>query len=447
MKIIIIGAGPCGLGAAKRLQELDHEDWLLFERENYAGGLAASFKDDNGFTWDIGGHVTYSHYKEFDKMLEETCGDRLLYHRRKCMVRVHRSLVPYPFQNNLRYLPEELKKEALKGLKNASGGNSSLPFDQWLLKTFGSGICKMFMNPYNQKVWATDLSLMSSDWIAERISIVNYEEAAMSVRYKEDNFDWGQNNTFLFPLNGGTGEIFRRLAGLLPKDKIIYSTEVLRIDLKNQIVGLSSGQEVHYDHLINTMPVNELLKRIDHVSDSTINASQELRHSGVYVIGCGVRIPLEADWSWMYFPELDVPFNRVTNFALYSPFNVPLGDTGKYCAYMCETCFSNTKIEDRKKVIEETWNGLQNSSLVSRGFQKATEFVFEAPYAYPVPTIKRDSVLRDIQPYLMERNVYSRGRFGAWLYEVGNMDHSYRQGRDVVDFILSGKEEEVWKLK
>jgi hypothetical protein len=45
-------------------------------------------------------------------------------------------------------------------------------------------------------------------------------------------------------------------------------------------------------------------------------------------------------------------------------------------------------------------------------------------------------VLKTIQPYLEKNGIYSRGRFGAWKYEVGNMDHSIMQGVDVVNMIL-----------
>jgi len=39
---------------------------------------------------------------------------------------------------------------------------------------------------------------------------------------------------------------------------------------------------------------------------------------------------------------------------------------------------------------------------------------------------------------LSERGILSRGRFGAWKYEVGNMDHSFMQGVEAVDRILRG---------
>ena len=65
-KIVIIGAGPTGLGAGYRLKELGYRNFHLYDRLPYGGGLASSFTYSGGFTWDIGGHVMFSHYKYYD---------------------------------------------------------------------------------------------------------------------------------------------------------------------------------------------------------------------------------------------------------------------------------------------------------------------------------------------------------------------------------------------
>lgn len=76
MNILILGAGPCGLGAAYHLHKLGHAHWQLFERNGYVGGLPASFLDYCGFAWDIGGHVLFPHFKYLDKTVEgEARGD------------------------------------------------------------------------------------------------------------------------------------------------------------------------------------------------------------------------------------------------------------------------------------------------------------------------------------------------------------------------------------
>jgi hypothetical protein len=35
-------------------------------------------------------------------------------------------------------------------------------------------------------------------------------------------------------------------------------------------------------------------------------------------------------------------------------------------------------------------------------------------------------------------DIWSRGRFGSWRYEVGNQDHSFMLGVEAVDNIVSG---------
>lgn len=58
-KIVILGAGPTGLGAAYRLHEIGYKNWNIYEKNHYVGGLSASFRDKQGFTWDIGGHILF----------------------------------------------------------------------------------------------------------------------------------------------------------------------------------------------------------------------------------------------------------------------------------------------------------------------------------------------------------------------------------------------------
>ena len=59
-RILILGAGPTGIGAALRLLELNEPDFMVLDEAASPGGLASSFVDGAGFTWDLGGHVQFS---------------------------------------------------------------------------------------------------------------------------------------------------------------------------------------------------------------------------------------------------------------------------------------------------------------------------------------------------------------------------------------------------
>src|SRR5215208_4588267 len=109
--IAIVGAGPCGLGCARELARLGYDDWTIYERHEWAGGHASSEVDEAGFTWDQGGHVVFSHFGEFDALLDEAMGDDVYEHERSSYVRLGEKWVPYPFQNNLRYLEPTIVEE------------------------------------------------------------------------------------------------------------------------------------------------------------------------------------------------------------------------------------------------------------------------------------------------------------------------------------------------
>ena len=75
--VIIIGSGPTALGTAQRLLQLMNRKFpnlsiAILEQNGKPGGLASSERDDQGFLWDMGGHVVFSHYEYFDDTLDRS---------------------------------------------------------------------------------------------------------------------------------------------------------------------------------------------------------------------------------------------------------------------------------------------------------------------------------------------------------------------------------------
>ncbi|KHK03152.1 protoporphyrinogen/coproporphyrinogen oxidase [Desulfovibrio sp. TomC] len=457
VKYLIIGAGPTGLGAANRLAELGENDFLVLERQPYVGGLAASFTDPAGFTWDVGGHVVFSHYQAFDRLLEELLGDEILRHQRESWIRVAQTFVPYPFQNNIRRLPPDLVWECVEGLlaagREAQTGVHSAPpahFGEWIDRVFGPGIARLFMTPYNFKVWAHPAETMSHRWIGERVSVVDAARVIKNIIYAADDVAWGPNNTFSFPLSGGTGEIFRRL-GARFADRLRLGEPVRRIDAAGKTVLTGSGETVAYDHLLSTGPLDMLVaEQLTDASETMRRAAAHLKHSGSHIHGLGFAGASPDPRCWMYFPEADCPFYRVTNFHIYSPNNTPDPDglTARSRALMTETSFSAYKPADPATLTARTLEGLVATTLIAPedlARRKAT-WEMRVDYAYPIPCLDRDAALAVLQPELERRGIQSRGRFGGWKYEVGNMDHSIMQGIEWAERLALGRPETVYTL-
>jgi protoporphyrinogen oxidase len=277
------------------------------------------------------------------------------------------------------------------------------------------------------------------------VAVIDYERVMRNIREGRDDLAWGPNNKFVFPARGGTGEIYRRLAGRLG-ERVRYGREVVEIDHAGRSLRTGDGEWIEYDALITTMPLDRLIGVVTDCPDALRDAAGELRHNGVYMVGVGYEAPLADSKSWMYFPDPDVPFYRATNFAKYSPANVPDSATDRYCAYMTETAYSDQRPVARAGLEERVEAALRSSGVIAGRPSVASVHVEDIPYAYPVPTRGRDAALRLIQPWLMERGIYSRGRFGAWRYEAGNMDHAVKMGIDAARRVLGQGEEELWAL-
>jgi protoporphyrinogen oxidase len=438
-RIVIIGAGPTGLGAAWRLQEIGHTDWALYESAGYAGGLATSIVDDRGFTWDLGGHVLFSHYKYFDDVMVAALGDAWIEHVREAWVWIRDRWVPYPFQNNIWRLPNEELIACLNGLVELQGAARERPrsFRDWLLGSFGSGLCDTFMLPYNKKVWAYDPSKLDVGWMGERVATVDLKRILANVVLRRDDVSWGPNSTFRFPSFGGTGAIWKAVAARLPSPQLHFNRTVSAVDLERKRLSFADGTTVAYDTLISTMPLDQLLRSIPDRPDLTERAAAFV-YSSSHIVGIGLTGSPPEDLStkcWIYFPEDGVPFYRATVFSNYSPNNVPT--TSPHWSLMAEVSESPDKPVRQETLIGDVIAGFLKCGFIDPA-AIVTSWHRRLEHGYPTPWLGRDAVLDPIEQILRNESVFSRGRFGAWKYEVSNQDHSFMQGVEAADHILSG---------
>lgn len=453
MKIVILGAGPTGLGAAYRLAELGAlnlgHSVTIFDQADAPGGLSSSVRDENGFLWDLGGHVLFSHYEYFDRVMEESVADwnirtRAAFAYIKGADSLYR-FVPYPVQNHIGALCPEDQQKCLDGLDRLPEINqASSNFDEWLQSHFGSGLCDLFMTKYNQKVWTVHPREMNALWMGERVAVpdANKIRATLATYTLPSGRDdgWGPNSTFRYPSRGGTGQIWKNVSTKCPP-WFELNTQVVAVDPDNETVTVRKGESeftLGYDVLINTLPLDRLLSLFpSNVCEKIKGISgSRLERATTYVVGIGLsgKPPAcLADKTWLYFPEQEVPFYRVTVFSNYSEDHTP--DPSRYWSLLCECSLKPGS--DESDLLERTIGGLVGYNFITED-QIVSRFTTRLDHGYPIPFLERESLLHSIHPVLEDHSIFSRGRFGGWRYEVSNQDHSFMQGVEVVDRILFG---------
>lgn len=438
---LIVGAGVCGLGSATRVNQISNKTWLMVEKESGPGGLSRTLESD-GFKTDIGGHVGFGHIKYFDDLLQASVGlydgENWLNHKRISHVIMEDDSkvrkVPYPFQKNLKYLSDRSMKECLQGLIHRDQRVPPCNFKEWIINNFGKGISEKFMMRYNFKVWAHPLEMMSHDWVSDRVAEIDAYEAVSNVLEDQEKSQWGPINVFNYPLKG-TGEIYKKIAGILPSENQLYNTTVDLIDKENRVVTLSNGVVVKYKFLISTIPLDTLMKKVNMQPDMN-----KLRHSSTNVILFGFegKSP-NGDSCWMYFPDNDVPFYRSTVFSNYSPENTP--DPDKYYSLMLEVSESEFKPVDQETLVEQCLEACKKMGMVSEGSKLVKTIKERLEYGYPTPVLGTRKYVRETRKELKKYGIYSSGRFGAYMYSISNMDGALTQGVQSIDNALYGATE------
>ncbi|KAI4721274.1 FAD/NAD(P)-binding domain-containing protein [Aureobasidium sp. EXF-10727] len=469
--VLVIGAGPTGLGAAKRLNQLDDQSWMIVDSNEVPGGLASTDVTPEGFLYDVGGHVIFSHYKYFDDCINEALPNETDWytHQRISYVRCKEQWVPYPFQNNISMLPKEEQVKCIDGMIDAAmearvSNTKPKDFDEWIVRMMGEGIADLFMRPYNYKVWAVPTTKMQCQWLGERVAAPDLKTVTKNVILNKTAGNWGPNATFRFPAEGGTGGIWIAVAKTLPKEKTKYGDHatVTKVDADAHTVSLKDGTTIKYGKLISTMSVDFLTEAMG--NQKLHDLSKGLFYSSTHVIGVGIRGHRPeriGDKCWLYFPENDCPFYRATIFSNYSPHNQPVAtkklatmqladgsapentglNEGPYWSIMLEVSESSMKPVDAENLLKDCIQGLVNTEMLQPKDEIVSTYHRKFDHGYPTPSLEREGVLKELLPKLKDMDIYSRGRFGAWRYEVGNQDHSFMQGVEAVDAIVNGSVE------
>ncbi|HLZ37431.1 MAG TPA: NAD(P)-binding protein, partial [Mycobacteriales bacterium] len=450
--VLVLGAGPTGLGAAWQLHADGGADWLLVEAAPGPGGAAASVTDPAGFTWDLGGHVIHSHFPLFDDVIARVVDD-WSFPRRSGWVSAADprawgggdGWVPTPLQRHIGLLPPPLRDRVVAELADravpgdAADGKGPVQIgeslEEFFVAAFGRSLTATFFRPFN--TWGHPPAELGHAWTSLRSGSTapNVPEVDLSLTRPHTPDD---TSTFPFPTYG-SGAVWSGVARALPADRQVYGDAAAALDSRERVVTLRDGHRIGYELLVSSIPLPTLLALCSETPRPAVDATR-LRHSGTHAVGLGFLgqpPPRLRDVSYVYVPDADVPVHRATVLSHYSPAMAGPGRWSLLFEAGCSPRLPVSSADALSSAIEQArrWDAEAAPVSVWQRF---------LPYGYPVPTLDRDRVLNRVQRWLESVGILSRGRFGGWRYESCNQDYAFMQGVEAVGAVLRGTPERVY---
>lgn len=378
MKYLILGAGPAGLTIANKLKQAGEQSFLVLEKEAVAGGLCRSV-DVDGYPFDIGGghflDVRNPQVNEFlFRFMPEEEWEK---HDRNSQIVVNGNTVNHPIEANIWQMKINDQVEYLKSIAVAGcniGTKKPEAFIDWVYWKLGTKVAEDYMVPYNQKMFSKELNQLGTYWL-EKLPNVSFEETLLSCLNRKAYGTQPGHAQFYYPKKYGYGELWLRMGEVI-KDHIEYNRSVKGIDFTTKTVTTLDGLNYQGDIIITTIPwmeFDEILGMPEKIKSSI----GELKFSSIQTEYSSENLDTKA--HWIYYPDSKLPYHRILVRHNFCPNSR---------GYWTET----------------------NSERVL--IAKNNNFKYMNQYAYPLNTIKKPDIMKELLDWSKKQGVIGLGRWG-----------------------------------
>lgn len=431
MNMVILGAGLAGLSAAY------HGGGTIYEKEKEIGGKCRSIRTE-GYTFDFGIHVLHTKNDYVLNLLINKLKASFRIQRRRAWIYSYETLTRYPFQANTYGLPIKVVKDSLLGfikVHNKDDVNYD-NYEDWIYATFGKGVAKHFLIPYSEKFWTVSPREMTTDWLDLRVPRPKLKEV-LEGALTDQKKGFGPNWQFRYPTENGICALPNIFNSKNLDLRIFFNKEAVKIDIQKKEITFKDNSKIEYDKLISTIPLPELVKIISELPKEVFNASCNLKYNSIFCVNLGIKNPNLNNAHWIYYPEKDYSFFRISFPKNFSRSLVPKGKS----SVMAEISYSQHKGIDKETIVDRVIKDLINAKVLNSTDKVELTDVRDIKYGYVIYDHKRRANLSIIKSFLMENDIYTAGRYGSWEYCW--MDDSILDGKKVVDYLLQNKNKKI----
>ena len=308
--------------------------------------------------------------------------------------------IDFPFQKNIHQLPQAEFIDCLYDqyfARTQATPPAESNFKEMLYARFGRSIAEKFLIPYNEKLYATDLSKLDKDAMgrffphADLNDIVRNMKVANNATY---------NANFTYP-EGGAIEYVKALASEVDPKKIAMEESLVSIDLRRR-VAKTSKREIKFERLVSSAPFDRLVRMTGLPYDASAFSWNK-----VLVFNLGFDRKGRRDVHWCYFPNPERAFYRLGWYD-------NIFDTDRLSLYVEIGYPLDAKVDvesARARVLAD----LAREGVITDHKLVAEHHVVMDP-AYVHITRGSNAELARLRRVLGAHGVYSIGRYGGWTY-------------------------------
>ncbi len=428
-KVVILGAGMAGFGAANRLHDQGLES-VLYEKNSYIGGHAASFKS-KGFVFDDGPHISFTKIERIQKLLAESVDHdyEVIQARSNNYWKGH--WIKHPAQCNLYGLPEKNVVDILYdfiGAQNRKAGELK-NYKDWLYASFGKIFAEMFPMKYGEKFHTTTADNMTTEWIGPRLYQANLREVLQGALSNQTP-DVHYVSHFRYPSRGG---FVSYLNAFLTQTNVQLNHELVELNLQNKQLRFANGTVIPYDYVISSVALPELISRIRSAPADILAASQKLACTTCVLVNLAIDRDDISKAHWTYFYDPDFIFARLSFPHMQSANNAPEG---------CGSIQAEIYFSEKYRPLDQTPDSF--TQPVIRDLKRcgiihdSDRILFSEArcihYANIIFDLERPHALSKIHDYLDKNQIFYCGRYGEWGYHW--TDESFMSGEDAAQKVI-----------
>ena len=405
-RIVILGGGPAGVGAARELRRQEKAEVVLFERNDHFGGNAGSF-EEGGQRLDFGSHRLHPATEpEILEDIKGLLGEGLLDRPRHGRIRLLGKWIHFPLKPVDLFL--RLDKSFAIGstrdmlAKNLPGGpDEGETFASVLRANLGKTICDEFYFPYAVKLWGHDPAELSGIQARKRVSAGSFGKLVKKVMGSVPGFKKPGAGRFYYPRRGfgaisdAYAEEARRLGADLRLGTTVTRLEAPSSAGSNGSTGVwkvttkdASGAEstVEADQLWSTIPITIMARALsasgNNVPNEVLEAARSISYRSMVLIYLQLPVPQFTEYDAHYFPGADCRITRLSEPKNYAALTEPADST-----ILCAELPCNLD-DDVWKMSDAELGDVMKRDLAGAGIPIPAEptrvFTRRLPQAYPV---------------------------------------------------------------